>query len=171
MRLPPIRIKTRLSSRALHGLYGELEPFVYAGFTGEPLTGVGVFPHASGHWHYVGFGLQDRFGHELAFRLAAKDIDDPSSSPGWPVRLLQAFAKHAVRSRVPLAPGGYLRLAEPVDPEDRWSGGALITDPELPGHLLVVGLRDDQLKLMAEDDYTAFLQRLREVDPLLVTTP
>ena len=173
MRLPPIRIKTRLESPALRRLYGDREPFLYAGFSGEPLTGVGVFANDAGpHWHYVGFGLHDRFGHELSFRLAARDVSDPTASPTWPVRLLQEFARHSVRSRVALGAGQYLRLTEPLDPGHEMCGGALVSDPELTGdYLQVVGLHDEELRLMGEDGYERFLEALRRRDELFITDP
>jgi len=172
MRLPPIRISTRLESPALRRLYGAREPFLYAGFSGEPLSGVGVFGSPRGHWHYVGFGLRERFGHELSFRLAARDVDDPSRSPAWPVRLLQEFARHSVGSQSPLSEGQYLRLPEALDPSHRMRSGALVPDPELgPDYLQVVGIHDRELRIMAEDGYERFLAALRQRDGLMVTDP
>lgn len=173
MRLPPIRITTRLESPALRRLYGSREPFLYAGFGGEPLSGVGIYANPRGpHWHYVGFGLRERFGHELSFRLAADDVSDASTAPTWPVRLLQGFARHSIGSQVALTEGQYLHLPDALDPSQPMRSGALVPDPELDGDFLqVVGLHDSELELMSEDGYESFLRELRERDALLITDP
>jgi hypothetical protein len=173
MRLPPIRITAQVDSPALRSLYGAQEPFVYAGFTGQPLTGVGVYAHAQGpHWHYVSFGLRRRFERELSFRLRADDVQDPADAPVWPVRLLQEFARLAVRSQRAFARGHYLRLTEPLAPTVQMRSGAIVPDPELADdYLQVVGLHESELRLMGGDGWTRFLDALRARDALLVTDP
>ena len=50
--------------------------------------------------------------------------------------------------------------------------GALVPDPEMPAdYLQVVGLHDDEVRLMGEDGYERFLEALRTRDALLVTDP
>jgi hypothetical protein len=173
MRLPPVRISTRVSSPALEALYGAQQPYVFAGFSVEPLSSVVVFANPAGpHWHYVGAGLGEPFGHELTFRLVALSVEDPGAAPAWPVRLLQEFARHAVRSRVPLDRGQYLHLPDALDPEHVMRSGALVLDPELgDGYLQIVGLHDEELPLMSEDGYERFLEALRAEDALLVSDP
>ena len=119
MRLPPIRIRTRLGKGALAALYGEQEPFCYtsSGTRAEPLTTVSVFEatpqETVAHWHYVAFGLRDRFGLELTFRLARRE----GAVPDWPVTLLQRFARHVVESGVPFE-GHHVEIAQRLAERD-----------------------------------------------------
>ena len=173
MRLPPVRIRVRLDEE-LASLYEGREPFLYSGGSSRgPLASVSVFVNDEGpHFHYVGSGLRGRFGNELSFRLAAGAQSSPSSAPIWPVRLLERFAQHAIRSRRPFEPGHYLCLPEPVDPERQVRCGVLVPDPQLaPSVLQVVGLHEEELALISEDTWQGFLGALREQAPLYVTVP
>lgn len=178
MRLPPIRIRTRLGKGPLAALYGEQEPFCYtsSGTRAEPLTTVSVFEatpqETVAHWHYVAFGLRDRFGLELTFRLARRE----GAVPDWPVTLLQRFARHVVESGVPFEEGHYLCLPEPVDPDGTLRCAALVRDPELresevPLYYQVVALHERELSRMSEDGWTALIARLAAATPLFVTRP
>lgn len=175
MRLPPIRI--RVDDAPLAALYGDREPFHWVtneGATSEALSGVSVFGNDVGpHWHYVGFGLAPEFGFELSFRLAADRIGDGAPAPAWPVKLLDAFARHAIRSGRPFECGHYLCLPEPVDPHGAVRCAAVVSDPQLrdadPQWLQIVGLHEDELDRMSGDGYRRFLEELRRRDPLLVT--
>lgn len=176
MRLPPIRI--RVDDAPLARLYGDREPFHWPGEDAGAgvLSGVSVFGNEDGpHWHYVGFGLRERgpFPFELTFRLAADRIDDVAQAPTWPVRLLEAFARHALRSRRPFEEGHYLCLPEPIDPDRAVRCGALVPDPQLSGasFLQIVGLHETELRWMSGDGYRRFLGQLERVDPLFVTAP
>jgi hypothetical protein len=182
MRLPPIRIRTRVDDATLEELYADREPFHWAGDGSErePLAGVSVFGNDEGpHWHYVGFGLRGRglFAFELTFRLAAEAVDDLARAPRWPIRLLNEFARHAIRSRRPFEPGHYLCLPQPVDPDRDVRCGALVPDPQLcsgegdPRWLQIVGLHERELAWMSGDGYRRLLAELRRHEPLLVTVP
>lgn len=182
MDLPLVRVRTVLSpaERVLSELYPDQQPFLFLAPVPwrdggpDPLSGVGVFTHPEGHLHYVGFGLRDAgFSFELTFRLAA----EPSSSvPSWPVRLLNEFARHAIKSRRPFGRGHYLCLPEPIDPAGALRCGALVQDPQLAHDergewLQIVGLHEDELDAIGGDAYEHLLGALRASAPLLVTTP
>ena len=183
MRLPPIRIRTRLETGPLAALYGEQEPEIFSGpgTREEPLTTVGVFEaapqEAPRHWHYVGFGLRDRFALELTFRLVrVARGEGPVGAPAWPVGLLQRFARHVVESGVGFEEGHYLCLPTPVDPGGRLRCAALVKDPELgaselPAYYQVVALHERELPSMADDGWKELIARLRAATPLFVTRP
>ena len=173
MALPTIRIRTRLDEGPLADLYGEREPFHFAAPPRGPLRSVSVFANEDGpHWHYVAFGLEERFGFELSFRLAASSVDDVADAPDWPVSLLHRLARHAIRTERPLGSGQYICFEEPVDPEREVRCFAVVEDPQLAcPYLQAVGLREDELARMSEDGYERFLCALRERGPLLVTEP
>ena len=172
MRFVPPRI--RVDDAPLKALYGDRAPFHWG--AGEALSGVSVFGNDEGpHWHYVGFGLREGglFDFELTFRLAADRVDDPSRAPRWPIRLLDAFAMHALERRHPFEAGHYLCLPEPIDPEREMRCGALVPDPQLGdgAWLQIVGLHERELAWVSGAGYRRFLQELRECDPLFVTSP
>ncbi len=172
MDLSAVRIRTTLSPR-LAELYPGQQPFVFTAPLPwrdggpDPLSGVGVFAHPDGHLHYVGFGLREAggFAFELTFRLAGE-----ASVPAWPVRLMNEFARHAIKTRRPLSRGQYLCLSEPVDPRETVRCAALVPDPQLTsdGWLQIVGLHEDELSVMSGDGYERLLA---ELAPLFVTIP
>lgn len=171
MDLPDVRISALRApaDERLDALYPEQEPFVFVPAPGDPLSSVRVFAHADGHLHYVGHGLGEAgFAFELTFRLEA-----PSPAPAWPVRLMNEFARHAIRARRPFGPGHYLCLPRPVDPAGRVRCGALVPDPQLvapdsaPEWLQIVGLREEELAVIREEG--AFLRALAHRAPLFVT--
>jgi len=172
MRLPPVHITTVLDHEALRALYGDARVFSWAGPADEPRFSVSAFGNESGpHWHYVVLGTRDVIGCELSFRLAAGSIEDISSAPRWPAVLLQQLAKLAQRSgRLPNI-GGYLCFEAPLDPHGEVRCVALVGDPQLPDTLQAVGLHEDELPLMSEDDYPRLLGALEERAPLWVTEP
>lgn len=173
MRLPPVRIRVRLDDE-LASLYEGREPFLYSGGSApNPLASVSVFVNDEGpHFHYVGSGLRERFGIELSFRLAVGASVAPSSAPVWPVRLLERFAQHAIRSRRRFESGHYLCLPEPLDPGREVRCGVLVPDPQLaPRVLQVVGLHEEELALISEDSWQGFLGALGAQAPLYVTVP
>ncbi len=163
MRLPPIRIRTKLEEGPLAELYGDREPFHYAGSSGEPLRSVSVFGNEEGpHWHYVAFGLKERFGIELSFRLAAASVENAVDAPGWPVALLQRLARLTIGTERPLGSGHYVCFEEPVDPAREIRCFAVVEDPQLAGpYLQAVGLHEDELLLISEDGYESFLRHRR----------
>jgi len=173
MSLPTIHLRTRLYDGPLADLYGDREPFHFATRAGEPLRTVIVFGNDAGpHWHYVAFGLEERFGFELSFRLAASAVENAADAPSWPVSLLSRLARHAVRTERPLGSGQYVCFEEPFDPDREVRCVAVVQDPQLCGpYLQAVGLREDELARMSEDGYERFLRALRERAPLLVTEP
>lgn len=149
-------------------VYPDHAPFAFLTQPASPLRSVRVFTHPDGHLHYVGVGLSLRFGVELTFRLATRD-----ARPSWPVRLLEAFAEHAVKARRPLGPGHYLCLPEAVDPADRVRCGALVEDPGLRAcpsirWLQVVALADDEVAMISEG-YERWLETRVARAPLFVT--
>jgi len=172
MTLPPVRITTSLDHEPLRALYGESEPFSWAGPGDEPQLGVSAFPNADGpHWHYVTLGTRALFGFELTFRLEAASVSDATSAPRWPVELLQRLARHTLRCRRLPALGWYVCFERPLDPAGGVRCVAVVDDPQLPEARQAVGLHADEVALMSEDSYPRFLRRLRDALPLLVTRP
>lgn len=148
-----IRIRHRRSAPEpiLAEVYPDQDPFAFLTQPASPLRSVRVFTHPEGHLHYVGVGLCPRLGVELTFRLA----DDGGARPSWPVRLLEAFAEHAVKAGRPLGPGHYLCLREAVDPAGMVRCGALVRDPGLRAcasvrWLQVVALAEDEVAMISE---------------------
>lgn len=170
MDLPDVRIRALRApaDERLDALYPAQEPFVFVPAPGDPLSSVRVFAHPDRHLHYVGHGLSEAgFAFELTFRLEA-----PPPAPAWPVRLMNEFARHAIKTRRPLGPGHYLCLPKPVDPAGTVRCGALVPDPQLDvegdrAWLQIVGLRDEELAVIREEG--AFLRALAHRAPLFVT--
>lgn len=162
---------------ALEALYPGQEPYFFVAPTRfreggpDPLSGVSVFTHAEGHLHYVGHGLRDAagFSFELTFRLA---MDPPA--PAWPVRLMNEFARHAIKAQRPFGPGHYLCLPEAA-PGGSVRCGALVPDPELardepdPAWLQIVGMSEEELVVISEEGYDGFVRALAHRAPLFVT--
>lgn len=175
MDLQDFRIRASDSDEALEALYPGQQPFFFVAPARwqdggpDPLSGVSVFTHTGGHLHYVGHGLRDAagFSFELTFRLATEP-----PAPAWPVRLMNEFARHAIKAQRPFGPGHYLCLPAPVGAV---RCGALVPDPELardaapPVFLQIVGLREDELGVVSEQGYDGIVCALADRAPLFVT--
>jgi hypothetical protein len=190
MDLHDVRIRASGADQVLDTLYPGQQPFFFVAPARwcdggpDPLSGVSVFSHADGHLHYVGHGLRDAagFSFELTFRLAitlARGSPERGGSavielpaPAWPVRLMNEFARHAIKAKRPFGPGHYLCLPEAVGAV---RCGALVPDPQLaraeadPEWLQIVGLREDELSVISEQGYDGFLCALAHRAPLFVT--
>lgn len=172
----------------LRAHYGELRPQHYGALISwrdggpDPLSGVSVYEHPDGHWHYVGFGMSERaeketpnlevsgWGFELTFRLKAHGATHPT----WPIVLLNDFARYVFDSRRPLRHADFVE--RPNDPRSRYWG--IVADPILRpvstvngrfGWMQIVALSEPEFRRLGSDDYAAFLEELAKARPLYVS--
>lgn len=160
--------------RALHPLYGEVEPRHWATIMKyrlggpDPLDGVSAYPRDD-HWHYVSYGMSELYekesenpdesgwGFEFTFRLArAEGEDEP---PVWPVNLMQNLARYVYSSGNWFAPGHHMNANGPIaaDRDDCTLSAILFAeDPELGAIATPHGrLQFLQLIGLTEDEYDA----------------
>lgn len=153
-------------TEALGRLYPRAQPWHVSYVRGEhDLQAGSVYP-AAGHWHYVSYGMGQRWGVELTFRLVRGGEVEP---PRWPFVLLNRVAAYANGLREPLEEGQWMDLRGPVtgfpDTDGPPSGLTVLilaADPELGGRFLqLVGVTAAEANGDADIDD----------DPLLVTDP
>lgn len=155
---------------------------------GDELVQIQVYAHPAGHWHYVTYGFtslyegekppapgaRDGFGYELGLRVP-RTSERPSTQP---MDLLRALARVLVQGRHVLAPGHTLPLHGPIAEGSKLSAFAVAADPELGSlvtplgsvdMLLLVGITAAEEAACARGSTSALLDRLRALDPLLVT--
>lgn len=155
---------------------------------GDELVQIQVYAHPAGHWHYVTYGFtslyegsappkpgaRDGFGYELGLRV----VRSSERPPTQPMDLLRALARVLVEGRHVLAPGHTLPLRGPIAEGSKLSAFAVAADPELGSlvtplgsveMLLLVGITADEEAACARGSTNALLDRLRAIDPLLVT--
>lgn len=162
---------------------------------GSVLQGCSAY-RAGDHWHYVTYGLSNLFdqdegekdgysgwGYELTWRV--RDSGAEGAAPTWPFRVLQRLAKSASDAGLLLAEGNRLTIGGPVTgyphtdgPDTSLTAVLLATDPELgeidtPNgrvrFLQLVAVDAEALAVAQEEGSAAVIERLRDVDLLMVT--
>ncbi|MEM9860879.1 MAG: suppressor of fused domain protein [Myxococcota bacterium] len=160
----------------------------------DALEGVSAF-EATGHWHYISYGLTELFdtdarffqpqpgksgwGFELTFRLARGTETSP---PSWPVGMMQRLARYVFRSSNVFRPGDHMDLNGPMGGiRTHTLTGALFTqDPEVPradtrfgevSFLQIVGVSADELEAVKDWRCDGFIELLARQDSRLVTAP
>jgi hypothetical protein len=151
---------------ALSRLYPRAQPWhVTYPTEGFALRAASAYP-ADGHWHFVSYGLGERQGFELTFRVARGGEPQP---PQWPFVTLDQVARLANAAAEPFEEGQWADLGAPVTGHPHTDGPPtgltvviLAADPELgEAFLQLVGV-------------TAAEAQAGEVDsddPLLITDP
>ncbi|GAA1654543.1 suppressor of fused domain protein [Actinoplanes couchii] len=127
-------------TESLNRLYPRAAPWHVSYVPGEhDLQAGSVYP-ADGHWHYVTYGLGQRWGLELTFRLRGAGEQEP---PQWPFVLLNRVAAYANSLPEPLEDGLWLDMRGPITgfphsggPDSRLTMLILAEDPELGGRFL-----------------------------------
>jgi Suppressor of fused protein (SUFU) len=179
--------------RCLAEVYGPQEPH-HVGYVpglafGSGLQGCSAY-WAGDHWHYVTYGLTELWakeggadplvsgwGYELTLRAVGEDRPPP-----WPFDLLEKIARHTRAESHPFHDGDRLDTGGPITggPGTRLTAVAFTQDPGLApvatpngsvGFRQVVGITADELALMRATSTGEVLDRLRAVDPWLVTDP
>lgn len=184
-RIEQVYVATEAELRAHYGeqrlqYYGAMISWRNGG--PDPLSGVSVYLHPDGHWHYIGFGMSERaeketpnlevsgWGFELTFRLKAHG----PAHPKWPIVLLNDFARYVFDSRRPLRHADFVE--RPGDPRSRYWG--IVADPVLRpvstvngrfDWMQIVALSELEFRRLREDDYQAFLPELEKARPLYVS--
>ncbi|CAN5916980.1 hypothetical protein BH11MYX2_BH11MYX2_34760 [soil metagenome] len=183
---------------ALRTIYGDLKPshvgtvVPYAMGGPDPLPGISAFPRVEPvpHWHFVTYGFTDLhdkdatgteesgFGFELTLRLA-RAVDE-TVPPTWALNFLQNLGRYVFGTGNRFAAGHKMGLNGPIELESPTQITAICfaDDPEL-GELesangkarfvQVVGITDDEYRLIQEWSTTGLIDILAKKLPLLIT--
>jgi hypothetical protein len=153
-------------TEAMGRLYPRAQPWHVSypaeGFT---LQAASAYP-ADGHWHLVTYGLGERWGFELTFRVARGGEQQP---PQWPFVVLNQVAGLAQAAAEPFEEGQWADLGAPIT-------GFPHTDGPPTGLTVVILTADPQLgdRFLQMVGVTAAEAAAGDVDsddPLLVTDP
>ena len=179
-----------------HAHFGTVLPYSLGG--NDPIHGISVYlrTEPAPHFHFVTYGFSDLFqketddaetsgfGFELTFRLVRAPEEE--QVPSWALNFLQNLGRYVFSTGNRFAAGHKMGLNGPIslgptDSATRASGitAVLFTDdPEL-GEILsdfgkarflqVVGLTEDEYKLIQEWSTTGLLEILKRRLPLLAT--
>jgi tetratricopeptide (TPR) repeat protein len=184
--------------RALAPIYGAAEPLHYGTVLpyslggNDPIHGISVYARDEPrpHWHFVTYGFTDLFsketddpdesgyGFELTFRLAhgAEEVAPPS----WALNFLQNLGRYVFSTGNAFAAGHKMGLNGPIalDHATEITAICFADDPEL-GELSsefgnarfvqIVGITDDEYRLIQEWSTTGLVEILTQRLPLLVT--
>lgn len=183
---------------ALRPLYGSTEPKHYGTALSQreggedPIHGISVYlrEEPSPHFHFVTYGfteLWDKesedadtsgFGFELTFRLAREE--DEEEPPAWVMHFLQNLGRYVFRTGNAFAPGHKMGLNGPIALGERTAITAICfaPDPELGAFhssngqaefLQIVGITDDEYRLIQDWCTDGFLELLAMRSPMLIT--
>ncbi len=183
---------------ALRPLYGSTEPKHYGTALSQreggedPIHGISVYlrDEPSPHFHFVTYGfteLWDKesedaetsgFGFELTFRLAREE--DEEEPPAWVMHFLQNLGRYVFRTGNAFAPGHKMGLNGPIALGERTAITAICfaPDPELGAFhssngqaefLQIVGITDDEYRLIQDWCTDGFLELLAMRSPMLIT--
>ena len=183
---------------ALTPLYGETEPKHYGTVMSrqeggnDPIHGISVYlrDEPSPHFHFVTYGfteLWDKesddadtsgYGFELTFRLARED--DEEEPPSWAMHFLQNLGRYVFRTGNAFAAGHKMGLNGPIALGERTAITAICfaADPELGAFqsrngqaefLQVVGITDDEYRLIQDWCTDGFVELLAMRSPMLIT--
>jgi suppressor of fused len=162
----------------LRRVYGKQQPMHYGVIVPwreggpDPIDGVSIYWHPTGHWHYVAWGLAEHdvkespypeisgYGFEPVLRLAAppdvaalRSTVSPQQppvlaaatlAPIWPIQLLNAIARGVLETKRTLRHGHFIH--RPGDPHGEFWG--VLADPEL-GRVQTVNGAFDYLALVS----------------------
>lgn len=165
--------------------YGTVMKFMLGG--PDPIDGVSVFQHKTGHLHYISYGLTELykkesddphtsgFGFELTMRLADADFDDP---PMWPIAVMNNLARYVFKTGNRFDENHHLPLNSKIALEADTDITAIVfqLDPELEEigtphgdvkFLQIVGLTTDEYEFIQDGYYNAIRDRVCELDPLM----
>ncbi|MHB8694301.1 MAG: suppressor of fused domain protein [Solirubrobacteraceae bacterium] len=157
-------------------------------FAGGILNGISAYRGAS-HWHFVTYGLTDLFhktvgddagisgwGYELTLTTAA--LDD--SPPQWAFALLMGISRTTVQDGERYEPG--IRLGTGPIPDEAsplvavaFTLDDLAQPTQFPfgeyAFLRAFGITQAERDEMKRTDTARVLDRLRDIDPVLLTEP
>ena len=183
---------------ALRPIYGAVEPLHYAApipyaLGGrDPLPGISAYDRNTPvpHWHFVTYGFTDLFhkegsdpevsgfGFELTLRLARDPAEE--APPTWALSFLQNLGRYVFGSGNRFAIGHKMGLNGPIalEQDTKITAICFAEDPELgelssehgaARFLQVVGITEDEYRLIQEWSTAGLVEILRERLPYLVT--
>lgn len=184
--------------RALAPLYGGVEPLHFGTVVPyslggpDPIRGISVFPRDEPrpHWHFVTYGFTELFGKEsddpetsgygfeLTLRLAR--AADDAQPPAWALNFLQNLARYVFNTGNAFAAGHKMGLNGPIalERDTAITAVCFADDPELGDissvhgkarFVQIVGITDDEYRLIQEWSTGGLLDLLRQHLPLLLT--
>ncbi|MEP6860292.1 MAG: suppressor of fused domain protein [Deltaproteobacteria bacterium] len=173
-----------------HAHFGTVLPYSLGG--SDPIQGISVYLREDPvpHFHFVTYGFSDLmrketddpevsgFGFELTLRLARSPSDE--KVPDWAVQMLENLGRYVFRTGNRFAAGHKMSLGAPLTQLADTALVALVftDDPELgeinsqfgkARFVQVVGITDDEYKLIEEWSVTGLVELLRRRLPVLVT--
>ncbi|HEY6040001.1 MAG TPA: suppressor of fused domain protein, partial [Kofleriaceae bacterium] len=176
-----------------HAHFGTALPHSLGGSRG-PIQGISVYlrDEPVSHFHFVTYGFSDLmrketddpeisgFGFELTFRLARTTGEE--KVPEWPVTMLENLGRYVFRTGDRFAAGHRLRPGGTITHANDTALVALLfaDDPELGDihsqfgkarFVQVVGITDDEYKLIQEWSVGGLVELLKRRLPVLVTDP
>ena len=185
--------------RALAPIYGDAEPHAHYGTVlpymlggNDPIHGISVYLRTDPipHFHFVTYGFTDLFvketddpdesgfGFELTLRLGR--AADENEVPSWALNFLQNLARYVFGTGNRFGAGHKMGLNGPIalDHDTKLTAILFTEDPELgafesefgKAHFIqVVGITDDEYRLIQEWSTTGLVDILRKKLPHLVT--
>jgi suppressor of fused len=184
--------------RALEAIYRDVEPMHYGTVVpymlggNDPIHGISVYPRTDPvpHWHFVTYGFTDLFrketddpeesgfGFELTLRLARAPGD--AMPPNWALNFLQNLGRYVFGTGNRFAAGHKMGLNGPIalEHDTKITAICFADDPELgeissefgrARFVQIVGITDDEYKLIQEWSTTGLIDALRERAPFLIT--
>jgi photosystem II stability/assembly factor-like uncharacterized protein len=185
--------------RALEPLYGTGEPHAHYGAVvpymlggNDPLHGISVYLRSDPlpHFHFVTYGFTDLFtketsdpdesgfGFELSLRL--RRAPDETDVPTWALNFLQNLARYVFGTGNRFDTGHKMGLNGPIalGYDTKLSAILFAEDPELRDiaspfgrarFLEVVGITEDEYRLIQEWSTTGLVEILRKKLPFLIT--
>jgi len=174
-----------------HAHFGSALPHSLGGSRG-PIQGISVYlrDEPVPHFHFVTYGFSDLmrketddpdisgFGFELTFRLARGSGED--KVPEWAVTMLENLGRYVFRTGDRFAAGHKLRPAPGTFHDSALVGIVFADDPELAEihsqfgkarFVQVVGITDDEYKLIQEWSVGGLVELLKRRLAMLVTDP
>ena len=183
---------------ALAPIYGGAEPMHWGTVLpynlggNDPIHGISCYPRSEPvpHWHFVTYGFTDLFhketddpeesgfGFELTFRLARVETDE--QPPPWALNFLQNLGRYVFSTGNRFAVGHKMGLNGPIalGHDTQITAICFSDDPELgeitsefgkAQFVQIVGITDDEYRLIQEWSTHGLIDILRKRLPLLVT--
>ena len=186
--------------RALDAVYHGAEPTAHFGTVlpymlggNDPLHGISAYARTEPlHWHVVTYGFTDLFhketddpdesgfGFELTFRLARAPTDE--APPTWALNFLQNLGRYVFGTGNRFAAGHKMGLNGPIalGEETAITAVCFTDDPELGESIAspfgkarfvqIVGITDDEYRLIQEWSTTRLVDMLRKQSAMLITS-
>ncbi|MBV8761822.1 MAG: suppressor of fused domain protein [Deltaproteobacteria bacterium] len=173
-----------------HAHYGTVVPYMLGG--NDPLHGISVYLRTDPqpHFHFVTYGFTDLFvketedpqesgfGFELSLRL--RRAPDETDVPTWALNFLQNMARYVFGTGNRFDAGHKMGLNGPIalGHDTLLTAVLFADDPELRAidspfgkakFIEVVGITDDEYKLIQEWSTTGLVEILRKKLPFLIT--